>query len=417
MKRLFAALLVLILPLLLLARPLALPLSAQDESTDLLTRINNLRASLGLSAYALNGALGAAASDQAQWMLSTGNVSHSRPDGSNPRSRAAAFGYSSDWVSENIYMGTNATVDAAWNFWINSAVHYAGLTSRNYSEIGIGIAHGENGAAYVLVFGNPGGSWDPPASSASGSAGAGGGAAQVQRSGPPPYVLGQDVHGNIMHSIQPGDTPGGIALLYGYTWEAVPTLMALNGQTDNRSLEIGAVFLVPPRDGTWTPTPTPEGTPYYTPTPAPASPTGQDSAGQDSAAETSEQPTIVQPTIMQPTLTPTLSPTPPESPRIATVGYNPAAGAAVSVNSGTAVPGVQVIAAATFTPLPGSPTPAAVAMLAEPYSADANAPSAAPPGASGTHPLLVAVIVLQAGIVLAAGAEFFRRARRERSGR
>ncbi|HEX2908441.1 MAG TPA: CAP domain-containing protein, partial [Phototrophicaceae bacterium] len=220
---------------------------AQAEAGDLIGRINALRGSLGLPGYTLNGALAAAAQGQAQWMADTGTVSHTRPDGSTPRLRAAAAGYSTTEVSENIYAGTNAGVDDAWTFWINSAIHYAGLTNGRYKEVGIGVAHTAWGAAYVLVFGNPGGpEYVPPQVNTSGS-GSG---------GQPSYVAGLDAQGNIMHEVQPGDTPGDIALIYGYTWGDIPRMLALNGlsEADIRELKVGSIFLVPPQAGTYTPT-------------------------------------------------------------------------------------------------------------------------------------------------------------------
>jgi uncharacterized protein YkwD len=54
--------------------------AAQDEAGDLLGRINGLRASLGRAGYSVNGALTAAAQSQAQWIVETGIVSHTRPD-------------------------------------------------------------------------------------------------------------------------------------------------------------------------------------------------------------------------------------------------------------------------------------------------------------------------------------------------
>lgn len=224
---------------------------AQDAVSDLLGRINGLRASVGQPGYSLNGALSAAANAHAQWMASTGQVSHIQPDGSSPRDRARAAGYTSPWVSENIYIGTQATTGAAWNFWVNSAIHYAGLTSPNYSEVGIGTASGSGGRAYVLVFGNP----SPPSVSTSrGSSGRSSSAAAPQ---PPSFVVGLDAHGNIMHEIQPGDTMGDIALIYGYTWSDLPYMLELNDLTwdDVRVLKVGSIFLVPPYDGTYTPTP------------------------------------------------------------------------------------------------------------------------------------------------------------------
>jgi len=99
---------------------------AQDAASDLLGRINGLRASLGLPAYTFNGTLAAAALNQAQYMANTGQISHTQSDGSTPSSRAAAAGYGGRWVSENIYAGSSARVADAWNFWLNSPIHYRG---------------------------------------------------------------------------------------------------------------------------------------------------------------------------------------------------------------------------------------------------------------------------------------------------
>src|SRR5690606_31021600 len=103
---------------------------AQDDVGGLLSRVNNLRASQGLHAYAVSSALSAAAQQQAQWIASTGSVSHTHPDGSGPRTRAVNAGFPSTDVTENIYGGTMATSDVAWNFWVNSGIHYAGLRSE-----------------------------------------------------------------------------------------------------------------------------------------------------------------------------------------------------------------------------------------------------------------------------------------------
>lgn len=251
------------------------PSAAQDEIGDLLGRINALRASIGRASYALSGALNAAAQDQAQWIANTGSVSHTRPDGSNPRGRALGAGYPTADVSENIYGGANATANDAWTFWVNSDIHYRGLVNERYREIGIGIGRSSWGTAYVLVFGNPGGA--PPLRASSGSSAGEANAA----SGPPPqpdYVVGLDANGNIMHEVQPGDTLGDILLIYGYTWEVLPYVLQINNIVDVRDLEIGSILLVPPQAGTYTPTPfegtqSPDltATPEY-PTPFPEEP-------------------------------------------------------------------------------------------------------------------------------------------------
>ncbi|MEO1443966.1 MAG: CAP domain-containing protein, partial [Chloroflexota bacterium] len=244
------------------------PHAHAQESSELLNRINSLRSSLGLAPYSLNSALNAAAAGHAQWMASTNQVSHTQPDGSTPRTRANAAGYNSQFVAENIYGGGNASVDVAWNFWVNSGVHYRGLTNPNYQDVGIGIARGDGGAAYVLVFGNSSGTWNNQRLTSNSSASASGGNADAAPPPPPSFVVGLDAYGNLMHEIQPGDTLGDIALLYGYTWDDIAYMMTLNELDDitARELQVGAVMLVPPQDGTYTPTP---GAPPSTPTDAP----------------------------------------------------------------------------------------------------------------------------------------------------
>ncbi|NOG48051.1 MAG: CAP domain-containing protein [Chloroflexi bacterium] len=143
--------------LLLLAAVILMPARAQDVVSDLLGRINGLRGSLGLPGYTLNSALSAAALNQAQYMVSTGQITHTQANGSTPTTRAAAAGYGGSWVSENIYAGSIATTNDAWVFWLNSPIHYRGMTNPNYQEIGIASASSDWGRSFVLVFGRVGG--------------------------------------------------------------------------------------------------------------------------------------------------------------------------------------------------------------------------------------------------------------------
>ncbi|HEX2623073.1 MAG TPA: CAP domain-containing protein, partial [Phototrophicaceae bacterium] len=254
LRTLFATTLLLMLTLTLSTASV----QAQDAVSDLLGRINGLRSSLGLPGYALNGALSAAAQNQAQWMAETGSVTHTRPDGSTPTSRAAAAGYPSSFVSENIYAGSIARVDDAWTFWINSPIHYRGLTNPGYTEVGIGAASAAWGNAFVLVFGSQSNPYvAAPGGGNNSSKGSGNDAAAA----PPSFIVGYDAVGNIMHEIQPGQTMGDIALIYGYTWADIPHLLEVNGLTeeDVRKLPEGGVFLVPPHSGTYTPSPLPPG--------------------------------------------------------------------------------------------------------------------------------------------------------------
>ena len=148
-------------------------------------------------------------------------------------------------------MGGLASVNSAWNFWINSPIHYRGLTSANFQDIGIASAQGAGGEAFVLVFGVP------PGSSAVVSNSGNGNSASNAPVAPPIAIVGYDEVGNIQYELQAGDTLGDVLLLFGYTWDDLNTILDLNSFTDAdiRSLDVGQVVLVPPPQGTYTPTP------------------------------------------------------------------------------------------------------------------------------------------------------------------
>ncbi len=327
---------------------------AQDIPSDLFARVNSLRTSQGLSSYSRNGSLNAAAQNHARWMVDTGQVSHTQSNGSSPRDRARAAGYSSTWVSENIYMGPIAGINDAWNFWLNSPIHYAGLTSPNYDQIGIGFANGPNGNAFVLVFGNSSGRVAVPPSNNNGVA------ADEESTIPqqPPYVVGIDARGYIMHELQPGHTLGDVALIYGYSWDIIPEILAVNELTEDdiRVLEIGSVILVPPQAGTYTPTPV-----SATKTPTP-------------------EPTNI-PIAMN---TPAISRTP-----------NPPTSVPTQIPSPTVEMVVRVIPTTT-------PIPTATPVVEE----------TPPPPIDNRSPILFIALAVQVGILGAATVEFIRRMRR-----
>jgi hypothetical protein len=354
---------------------------AQD---DLFGRINALRANQGLPAYTVNGALSAAAQSQAQWMVDNGcAIAHTRPDGSNPRSRAQAAGYPTSDVSENIYCGGNASRDTAWTFWINSSIHYAGLVNTRYKEIGLASAEGSGGRSFVLVFGNPGGpAYVPPAAAASD------GGAAAAPAAPPSFVVGVDPVGNIMHQIQPEDTLGQIALIYGYTWGDIPNILALNGMTeaDYRKLAIGSVILIPPFDGTYTPTP------------------GGDSAADAATATAPPADSIANETTLQPTITPTAEPIQP-------VTFTPLPAGVATAN---ALPQTMQVVTPPAVP---SPLPEGVAFAVTapgmPMTVDTlNAQPAQASAASGPPAWLIVGVLVQMGVIIAAGFEYFRRGKK-----
>jgi hypothetical protein len=336
-----------------------------QESGDLLARVNNLRAQNGVPGYSLNSALSVAAQQQAQWIVDTGTVAHTHPDGSGPRTRALSAGYPSIDVGENIYGGTNASANDAWTFWVNSGIHFQGMVNPRHQEIGIGVAHGGWGSAYVLVFGGNGA---PPPVSAGGAGNSGG--AQSANAGPPAYVGGLDDMGNIKHIVQGGDTLGDIALIYGYTWSDLPRMMALNNISNVRDLEVGSIFLVPPKDGTFTPTPDnrpPTETPF--------------------------------PTAIPPSITPFVM-----------VTNTPVSGDIIPIPKITQ-PATPIATAGGDVAPPGDDSGTVVAALPTPGSALTSATE--PPRMSSQTWIMIALGV-QVVIVLGAGIEFMRRVLKRR---
>jgi uncharacterized protein YkwD len=212
--------------------------TAEAVRQDLLGRINALRATQNLPPYKLNPFLVAAADQQAEWLVNNGQVVHIH-DGSSPGTRAEAAGYPNPGaVSENIYMGQMANVDFAWDFWINSKIHYAGLISPYHDEIGIGTAHNDiYGQSFVLVFGASGTPWPtrPPATPTTG--------AIVSRSVAPLPTLTPTYNGTgTVYVVQPGDTLYIIATRNGTT---VDKLAAANGITNPDVIEVGQTLIIP----------------------------------------------------------------------------------------------------------------------------------------------------------------------------
>lgn len=379
-----------------------------NEQGELLDRVNTLRAGVGVHPYTMNGALTAAAQNHADWMVATGIYSHTQSDGSSPVTRARAAGYPSRWVSENYYMGQMASVGVAMDFWINSPVHYRGMTNNQYYEIGIASARGNGLTAYVLVFGNPNTSRSvaPPASNpAGGEASSGASSAAASGGAPPPpsFIIGRDEWGNYLHEVQAGQTLGEVVLMYGYGWADLQMFRDINSLTEaeGRRLAIGDLVKVPPADGTWTPAPgTPSPTPFV---PATETPIPQEPTITPTITPTDSAP------YQFPTLTPmVLLPDPTETPQ-------PTATHTASV---TATP--PQWAANTMTPSPTEPDAVAVVATESPEvvvarrspeeSAELSSGGAADSSSGGGLPVwLIVAVVAQVVVLLVASLEYMRR--------
>jgi hypothetical protein len=200
-----------------------------------------------------------------------------------------------------------------------------------------------------------------------------------------------DNYGNIMHEVQDGDTLGDIAFLYGYTWDDIDAMLALNDMTeaDIRVLEVGSVFLVPPQSGTYTPTAAPQGATTAEAT-DPASEPSRTLAA-DTNAESGGDLGILSESDDDPDATPDLAETD-------------------IVRDASVTPSPTPTRAATRVSLVATEIPPST--QAAPLPTLVDEPTIAPdpvPARSGAPLWLIAAIVVQVGILGVASFEYWRR--------
>jgi len=82
--------------------------------------------------------------------MTLGNIDHAGSDGSTPRRRILDTGYEAQFTGENIYGGT-ATIDDAWNYWVNDPQHRDNLLNKLFADIGISVVKGARGTYYYTM--------------------------------------------------------------------------------------------------------------------------------------------------------------------------------------------------------------------------------------------------------------------------
>jgi uncharacterized protein YkwD len=134
-----------------------LPSRPAPWASQLLDRVNDLRASVGAEPLALCGSLGRAAQAHAIDMAVRGYFSHTGADGSTVGARVDAQGFDGRTWGENIAAGY-ASVDAVMDGWIASPGHYANLVRGSFTQVGFGRAESTDryGVYWVQDFGSGG---------------------------------------------------------------------------------------------------------------------------------------------------------------------------------------------------------------------------------------------------------------------
>jgi uncharacterized protein YkwD len=130
--------------------------SSSSYQTETANLINNARAEAGLPPLAVNAALTAAAQGHSIDMACHGLISHSGSDGSSPRERIVAAGYSPSLSSEIIY--GSGYPQTAFDWWMSDQIHRDEILNASVSEMGVGYAYVAGtsaGGYYTVVFASP----------------------------------------------------------------------------------------------------------------------------------------------------------------------------------------------------------------------------------------------------------------------
>ena len=125
-----------------------------DEMAD---RTNAARRAAGLPALTRSVNLTSAAQLQADQMVRAGRMEHELPGQPYPtlKARLAAVQYDVRAAGENIAEGQRSAAEALAT-WMDSPGHRANILSKDYTELGTGVAAARNGRLYfVQVFGRP----------------------------------------------------------------------------------------------------------------------------------------------------------------------------------------------------------------------------------------------------------------------
>lgn len=230
------------------------PVEAQSAD-QIVSQVNTFRASLGLPPFTYNPQLASAAQQQAQYIADTNRYTHTGYGGSTPQSRANAAGYNGS-ATENIVGGSNMTPRQGLIWWQNSSVHYATITSPNYTEIGGGFARGVSEQnIYAIVVGRP--SNAPPSTSSR---------SNISTVAPPPIraprfiMAAPNEDGSIIHEVKAGQALWTIAAYYEVE---IPYLLRINNLREGDFVNPGDEITVRLADGVPTPTPLPSPTPPF----------------------------------------------------------------------------------------------------------------------------------------------------------
>lgn len=126
--------------------------SPSGVASDIIGRVNSVRADSGRPSLQPNAALSDAAQRHACDMAARGTLSHTGGDGSSVMARIRRAGYTSCYVAENIaYRQPDAP--SVMRSWMSSPGHRANILHPQVAVMGVGYATSWDGRPYwVQVF-------------------------------------------------------------------------------------------------------------------------------------------------------------------------------------------------------------------------------------------------------------------------
>lgn len=130
--------------------------SLADMEQAMLRVVNAERQARNLPPYTVDQQLTLMAWERAQDMATRNYMSHVTPEGETLRARFRAMGWSTPYVSENIYLSTqpaSQAVERTMSWFMGDPPHRAGIVSSSYNRIGVGVAQNRSGwYIFVQVF-------------------------------------------------------------------------------------------------------------------------------------------------------------------------------------------------------------------------------------------------------------------------
>ncbi len=237
-----------------------------SNSSDLITGVNAIRSSQGLTALQTNSILMTVAQQQADYELSISTMTDTGPGGSRPYQRALAAGYllagdlsQGGFLAELLYAGVGIGPSAAVTWWNNDPYHHSMLVSTEFADVGAGVASSGNTSYFVLVEAlSTGGkpiAYTPPA--------------PLNLNTPTIVPNTPNADGSILHVVQPGDTLGSLSMAYNVPLADILKLNNLTLKSTifvNQKIIIRAAYTPTPTQPTSTPTIPPTITPWPTST-------------------------------------------------------------------------------------------------------------------------------------------------------